>query len=154
MGIWLFCWFTKKKKKFDHSDSHLPTHPSHFRFISSHCYSPFVMRYFLHSSHGFLAPSSSSSSRLRVISSPSSSSYLFYLIFLNLTIPSVLLIFFASFSDLLHHFLFLLFFFSLQIHAKISDQKANFFTDMRLNRLTVWTVFQVRPRSKRFSHIV
>ena len=57
-------------------------------------------------------------------------SFFLFLFFLNLTIPSVLLIFFASFSDLLHHFLFLFFFFSLQIHARISYQKANFFTDI------------------------
>ena len=104
--------------------SNSPTHPPHFIFISSHYYSPFVMLY-ITSFTQFPSTNSQShplsSSRLQLISSSSFSS------FLNLTIPSVLLIFFASFSDLLHHFLFLLFFFSLQIHARISDRKANFF---------------------------
>ena len=88
--------------------SNSPTHPPHFIFISSHYYSPFVMLY-ITSFTQFPSTSSQShplsSSRLQLISSSSFSS------FLNLTIPSVLLIFFASFSDLLHHFLFLLFFF-------------------------------------------
>ena len=107
-----------------YSNSHLPIHPRHFRYISSHYYSPFVMLY-ITSFTQFPSTSSYSHplsfSRLQLILSSSFSS------FLNLTIPSMLLIFFASFSDLLHHFLFLLFFFSLQIHARILDRKANFF---------------------------
>ena len=105
----------------------LPTRPRHFRFISSHTYFSFVMAYFLHSSHGFLAPSFSSSSRLWLISSPSFL-FFFFFSFLNLTIPSVLLIFFTSFSDLLHHFLFYYFFShfgsipEFQIRKQISSQ--------------------------------
>ena len=95
-----------------YSNSHLPTHSRHFRFISSLYYSPFVMLYITSftqfpSTSSYSHPSSSSCLRL-ISSSSSSSSSSFYK--KNLTIPLVLLIFFASFSDLLHHFLFLLFF--------------------------------------------
>ena len=110
----------------------LPTHSRHFRFISSRYYFPFVMLYFLHKSHGFLAPSFSLCSCVRLISFPSTFFLLFFLFFifyfLNLTIPSVLLIFFTSFSDLLHHFLFYYFFShfgsipEFQIRKQISSQ--------------------------------
>ena len=97
-----------------------------------------ALHYFLYtvSQQQLLLPSSSSSSRLRLISSSSSSSSSSFFYKKNLTIPLVLLIFFASFQDLLHHFLFLLFFShfrsmpEFQIGKQISSK-------IRLNRLTV-----------------
>ena len=60
-----------------YSNSHLPTQPRHFRFISSYYYSPFVMLYI--TSYTQFPTTSSyshplSSSRMQLISSPSSSS--------------------------------------------------------------------------------
>ena len=65
--------------------------------------------------------------------------------FFNLTMPSVLLKFLASSLDLLLHF-----FFSFQI-PRISDRNTNF-TNLRLNQLMIWIIFQVRPQFNQFSH--
>ena len=123
-----------------YSNSHLPIHPRHFRYISSHYYSPFVMLYI--TSYTQFPTTSSyshplSSSRMQLISSPSSSSSsssflkkisLYHRCFLYFLLH--FWIFFIIFS-------FYYFFSSLQIHARISDWKANFFTDIRLNWLTI-----------------
>ena len=97
-----------------YSNSHLPTQPRHFRFISSCYYSPFVMLYI--TSYTQFPTTSSyshplSSSRMQLISSPSSSSSSSSSFFKKISLyHRCFLYFFSSFSDLLHHFLFLLFF--------------------------------------------
>ena len=114
-----------------YSNSHLPTQPRHFRFISSYYYSPFVMLYI--TSYTQFPTTSSyshplSSSRMQLISSPSSSSSSSSSSFLKKIshIIGASYIFCFIFGSSSSFFLFIIFF-SLQIHARILDWKANFF---------------------------
>ena len=114
-----------------YSNSHLPTHPRHFRFISSHYYSPFVMLY-ITSFTQFPSTSSyshpSSSSRLRLISSSS-----FFLISPYHLCFFYFLLHFRIFFIIFSFYYFFSHFKSMpefQIGKQISSE-------IRLNRLTV-----------------